>query len=237
MKACNFLWFFSLFFISSYTQAQEYMKLDDITNAAKRYLLNEMNKQDSYFSQNKVTIKSFSIDSRLQLKQCDKPLTFDHNQSSKIKGITAVKVSCSGPHAWAIYTKHDVTIQKTVVVINKNLPKHHILQANDVSYGTRNTTNLRSGYMTDTKLLVGKQLTRPIKEGQVLYRHQLTQAEIVKKGDKVNVSAKIGALTVVTSGIALADGRRGEQIDVENKRSSRIIRTIVTGPSAVEVIL
>ena len=67
--------------------------------------------------------------------------------------------------------------------------------------------------------------------------HKMEQAEIVKKGDKVNVSAKIGALTVVTSGIALADGRRGEQIDVENKRSSRVIRTVVTGPSAVEVIL
>ena len=237
MKAGNYLCFFSLLFTANLVGATEYAQLDDLSKAAKTYLQKLVGKQSNYSSEKYVTITSHLIDSRLKLKKCDKPLTFDHNQKTTFNGTTSIKVSCSSPHPWSIYTKHMVSIKKSVLVINKNLPKGHIISNRDISYATKNTKNLRNGYISDKSFVLGNQLKRSIREGQPIYNNQLEPVELIKKGDKVNISAKVGSLTVMTSGTALDNGRKGEQIDVKNKHSSRVIRTKIIGPSSVEVIL
>jgi flagellar basal body P-ring formation protein FlgA len=241
MKAGNYLCFFSLilslFFVSNAAGSADYVELEDLAKAAQAYLKKQVNQQSSYSSQKDVSIKSHTIDSRLQLKQCDKPLTFSHNQNTKISGTTSVKVSCSGPMPWAIYTKHFVSIKKSVLVINKNLPRGHIVTDNDINYSPKKISTLRNGYISDKSFVLGSQLKRPVREGQPIYSHQIEPVELIKKGDKVNISAKVGSLTVVTSGTALNNGRKGEQIDVKNLRSSRVIRTKIIGVNTVEVIL
>lgn len=237
MKAGNYLCIFSLFFTTSSVSASEYVNLDSLTSAANAYLTELVSQQSTYSSKKQVSVTSQAIDSRLKLKKCDKPLTFEHNQNTKINGSTSVKVSCSSPHAWAIYTRHHVFIKKSVLVINKNLPKGHVLTDRDFSFSTKNTSKLRNGYISDKSAVLGNKLKRSIREGQPIYNYQLEPIDMVKKGDKVNISAKVGSLTVVTSGIAMDTGRKGEQIDVQNQRSSRIVRTRIIGPNSVEVIL
>jgi flagella basal body P-ring formation protein FlgA len=236
MKAGNYLCFFSLLFTANIVDATEYEQLDDLSKAAKTYLEKLVDKQLSYSSKKYMSITSHSIDSRLKLKKCDKPLAFRHNQKTTFNGTTSIKVSCSSPHPWSIYTKHMVSVKKSVLVINKNLPRGHIVTDTDISYATKNTKNLRNGYITDTSFVLGNQLKRSVREGQPIYNHQLEPVELIKKGDKVSISAKVGSLTVMTSGTALDNGRKGEQIDVKNKHSSRVIRTKIIGPSSVEVI-
>lgn len=240
MKAGNFLYnflrFFTLVFISQSLYAQDNSHMAQIVASARLYLEEAIEKQSGFSSKQHVNITSHELDSRLQLKRCDKPLTFSHNTNAKISGITSVKASCRGSHPWSIYTKHRVSTSKSVIVINKTLPKHHIIQANDISLAVRDTIKLRNGYITDQSLVIGQKLRRPIKEGDAVYHHQLSAPKLIKKGDKVNIAAKTGSLTVVTSGIALDNGRKGEQIDVENLRSSRVIRTRVIGRNRVEVI-
>lgn len=241
MKAGNYLCLFSLIFslilLPSAASATKYVELEDLAQAAKVYLEKQVDQQSHYSSKKYVSIKSHTIDSRLKLKKCDKPLTFTHNQNTKISGTTSVKVHCSSPFPWAIYTKHLVSIKKSVLVINKNLPKGHIVTDTDINYSTKNIRTLRNGYISDKSFVLGSQLKRPVREGQPIYSHQLEPIELIKKGDKVNISAKVGSLTVVTSGTALDNGRKGEQIDVKNLRSSRVIRTKIIGASSVEVIL
>jgi flagella basal body P-ring formation protein FlgA len=237
MKAGNYLCLFSLLLMPSLVGASEYVQTDELTTAAKTYLEKLISKQSHYSSKKYVSITSHPIDSRLQLKKCGKPLTFSHNKNTALNGTMSVKVSCSSPHPWAIYTKHVVSIKKSVLVINRNLPKGHIVADTDISYAIKNTKNLRNGYITDTSFVLGNQLKRSLREGQALYSHQLEPVELIKKGDKVNISARVGSLTVVTSGTALDNGRIGEQIDVRNKRSSRVIRTKIIGSNSVEVIL
>jgi flagella basal body P-ring formation protein FlgA len=304
MKSGNFLCVFSLFFISQIGYAQDNVKVEDLVSSAKAYLQLMIDKQPSYSSNKQVTIYSFPLDSRIKLKQCDKPLTFSHNQNTQLKGTTSVKTSCRGSRPWSIYTKHRISATKTVLVMNKNLPKNHIVKDsdinyavkdtlqlrdgyitdktqvlghklkrpakegkpiytyqiestelksilvinknlprnhivkdNDVSYVTKDTLVLRDGYITDKAMVLGQKLRRPVKEGKPIYAHQIEPVELIKKGDKVNIAAKMGALTVVTSGIALDDGQKGDQIDVENVRSSRVIRTRVISLDTVEVIM
>jgi len=237
MKSGNFLCIFLLFFLAQPGYAQDNVSIEVLVNSAKAYLQQIIDKQPSYSSNKQMTIYSFPLNSRAKLKKCDKPLTFSHNQNTRLKGLTSVKVSCRGSHSWSIYTKHRISATKSVLVVNKNLPKNHIVRDSDVSHVIKNTQKLRKGYISDKSFVLGQKLKRSVREGKPIYSYQIEPAELIKKGDKVNIAARMGALTVMTSGIALNDGQKGEQIDVENVRSSRVIRTKVIGTNTVEVIM
>lgn len=237
MKVRNILYIFSLYILHLNAEAAGYMDLKALTQDAKFYLQSEVHKDLPDSDHKNVNITSSTLDQRLKLHRCDKPLTFTHSRSSTIKGTVSVKVSCHSPHAWSIYTKHKVALEKHIVVADKNLLKNHILSSSDLSFVKRNIYNERAGYSDNKASLIGQQLKRPIAKGYVIYHNLLTQADVIKKGDTVNVIATVGQLSVITSGVALSNGRMGEQIDVENRRSSRIIRVEITGKNAVKVIM
>jgi flagella basal body P-ring formation protein FlgA len=237
MKVCNFLYFFSLSLLSIGIQAKQYTHLGSLLEESKQYLQEKVYQDLPHEDHSAVNITSSGVDSRLKLHACDKPLTFQHRDSSKMKGTVSVKVSCNSPYAWSIYTKHKITLEKNIIVAKKHLTKNTILTATDLSFIQRDIYTQRTGYHLDTTSLIGKQLTRPLAKGAIIYQKQLTQAQMIKKGDNVSVVAKVGGLSVITTGTALSNGRIGEQIEVENKRSSRIIRAEITGKNSVEVIL
>lgn len=237
MKVRNILYIFSLYTIQLNAEAVGYMDLNGVVQEAKNYLQSEVYKDLSVDDRNDVKITSANLDRRLKLHHCDNPLTFEHQRSSKMKGTVSVKVSCRSPHAWSIYTKHQITLQKLIVVADKNLLKNHILSANDLSFVKRDIYTERIGYSHHKSAVVGQQIKRSVAKGGVIYHHILTRADVVKKGDTVNVVATVGALSVITSAVALTNGRIGEQIDVENRRSSRVIRVEITGKNAVKVIM
>jgi flagella basal body P-ring formation protein FlgA len=237
MKLCNFLWIFSLPLLCHGVQAKTLVNLEELLTDSRAYLRQEIRKNLNTGEYSAVKIVSQAIDTRLTLHPCDKSLTYTHRDTEKITGSVLIKVSCSSPYAWSIYTKHKVALEKKVITANKNLPRHHILSEDDLSSITLDIYKQRAGYTTDKKLLIGQQVKRRISVGNVIYSHQLKIPLRIKKGDTVNVTAKVGALSVITSGIALTNGRKGEQIDVKNRRSSRIVRAEITGTNSVKVIM
>ncbi len=237
MKACNFLYFFCGFLLSSYSYAAEKLPLASIVAQAERYLQAQVAQTLPQTDQNNIQITSSALDHRLSLSHCDKPLTFSHRQSANLQGRVSIKVSCHSNQPWAVYTRHYTSLYKAVVTTNKPLPRNHILQASDFTTINKDIFKQRPGFINNINQLIGKRLKRPIKSGSMLYGYHLSQPAMIKKGHNVNVIAKIGGLSVITSGIALSSGKYGEQIKVENTRSSRIITAEITGPDTVEVVL
>ena len=237
MKARNYFSLFSLLFLIEATYAAEYEDLVKITKDSETYLKNQLYKELTQRDHPHVNISSHNLDKRLRLKACAKPLTREHRRSSALQGSISVKVSCNTQHSWSIYTKHRIALEKEVLVFRNNVSKHQLVTQDDLMFIKRDIYTLRPGYMTNTSSVIGQQLKRTIAQGQLVYGELLQLANIVEKGDAVNVIAKIGLLSVITPGIALSDGRKGDQIRVENKRSSRVIHAEVVGPNTVEVIL
>ena len=91
------------------------------------------------------------------------------------------------------------------------------------------------GYLTDPNQALGKKLTRPLQADQIIVPAMLLLAESVRRGDHVIISARSGGITVRMPGEAMASGVLGEQINVRNQRSQRVIRARITGPGQVEV--
>ena len=173
--------------------------------------------------------------SHLQFPKCDKPLTLSL-QGQSIQRNTSVKVSCLGAHPWSLYLTSTISIKKSVIAVRQELPRHHIVRKDDLVEVKQNVYNLRNGYITSPNLVIGKQLKRALRTGDVIYNYQLQAPDIIKKGDRVTVIAKRGSLAVISPGIALNDASEGERLRVENQRSSRIIHTRAIAPGTAEVL-
>jgi flagella basal body P-ring formation protein FlgA len=58
---------------------------------------------------------------------------------------------------------------------------------------------------------------------------------MVCKGDIISIFAKTSTLTIKTQGVALKDGNLGEQIQVKNQKSGKIVSGRVKDVDSIEV--
>ena len=83
--------------------------------------------------------------------------------------------------------------------------------------------------------------SRRIRSGQILDPRKLESPPLVIKGNQVVITATKDGFTATkdgftasTKGVALEPGTRGEQIDVQNSSSGKVIKAVVTGLNQVQ---
>ena len=76
---------------------------------------------------------------------------------------------------------------------------------------------------------IGLEATRTIRAGSPLSVSDVTAADLIRKGEKVTLIMKRGALTITVDTIAMEDGKIGEQVELSNTESGKVIRGIVSG--------
>jgi flagella basal body P-ring formation protein FlgA len=97
------------------------------------------------------------------------------------------------------------------------------LKQSDLELSKTNISRLNRGYFTDLKEVVGMQLKRRFRRGEIITPHMVKAPKIVKRGDIVPLVAKKDRFYVKMKGKALMNGAEGERIRVKNLSSSRII--------------
>lgn len=221
-------------------QAAAIEKTSDIQRAAQTFLegyYRERAATNPQRQDEEIHVSVNKPDPRLRLTACDKPLTPSFKHQPAGNGRTTVKVSCQGSQPWSLYLVATVTIRAPVAVASHTLERGSILAPDDIRLGLRDTTGLGRGYVRDLQRLVNMQLKRPLAPGEVIRLSNVVAQKAIARGDQVIIEAKAGSISVVTPGIALADGRVGQQISIRNSKSKRIIKARVSGPGKVEVIL
>jgi flagella basal body P-ring formation protein FlgA len=63
----------------------------------------------------------------------------------------------------------------------------------------------------------------------------LIEPKIIKRGERVMITAAKSGIGIRMNGIAQSDGNRGQVIRVKNQNSERVINAIVTGIGEVTV--
>jgi flagella basal body P-ring formation protein FlgA len=99
----------------------------------------------------------------------------------------------------------------------------------------RQTVNNLDNPVLNKEQLIGKQVDRTLKTGRAIEQRHIVSPPIVKDGEMLKVFARKGALQISTSGIAKANGRLGETIQVKNISSNKLIYCRVDGPGMVSV--
>lgn len=177
------------------------------------------------------------LDPRLRMPMCDRELTATLESPAQPIGRVTVKVRCEGASPWTVFVPAQVKLFREVVVVARPLKRTGIISFEDVALRERDISQINQGYMTSVDQAIGQRLTRPMVTDQVVTLVHLEQAEVIRKGDQVVISASSGGLNVRMPGEALSNGGMSEQIRVKNLNSNRVIKARVTAPGQVEVAL
>jgi flagella basal body P-ring formation protein FlgA len=183
----------------------------------------------------KYEIGGVQIDPRLQLPQCEQPLQV-FAQSGEIKaGRNTMGVRCHGEKGWTIYSMVTVKSFKEVLVLNRSLRRGDVTRAEYLSTETRDVGLIQQGYLTELDDVVDKQAVRNIPAGSVLSKQHFTDLTMVRRGERVNIQSGKSGVLISAVGTAMADGAKGQKINVKNLSSKRVIQATVVDAGQVSV--
>ncbi len=188
-------------------------------------------------TEGRYEIQVNQLDPRLRMTACDKELTATLESPATPIGRVTVKVRCEGSSPWTVFVPAQVKLFRNVVVTTRPLKRAGIIEPGDVALRERDISLINQGFLVSTAEAIGQKLARPTVIDQVITQAHLEQAEVVRKGDQVVISATSGGLVVKMPGEALSNGGLNEQIRIKNLNSQRVIKARVTAPGQVEVAL
>lgn len=235
MRVSNFcrLLYISLF-LAGNACAQGFHDLNQITFSVKQQLLQELTSKhpDARFE-----ISVNRLDPRLRLPQCDEALTLKNKSRNQNASNMTVQVSCQGTTPWSLYISSQIKQWMPVVISSRAVAKGVHLTQEDLKTEIRDVRRMNSGAITDTNQVIGMQLKRPLRANESIRSSSLSPPLLVEKGDQVTVIASSGSFSVKIAGIALAKGKLGDQIRVQNAITEKIIKARITEKGQVSVTL
>ncbi len=178
------------------------------------------------------------LDNRLRLPICPQgALRADLESPAEPVGRVTVRLSCESDVRWRLFIPAQVSLFQPVLVTTRPLSRHSVVTAQDVTLLERDVGLLNNAYLTDLEQVDGLRLRRQVSADTVLTPNQLEQEEVVRRGDKVVISAANAQVSVRMPGEALESGNLGSQIRVRNSRSGREVKARISGPGQVEVAM
>ncbi len=125
----------------------------------------------------------------------------------------------------------------TVVVTNSPLARHTIIEEEQLTTEFRDVSFLPDNFIADPGLAVGLETTRSLGKGAVFYSNFLKNPTLVRRGDRVTITAKNGAVKVSAPGEIRNSGGLGETVQVKNLLSRQIVQATVIDKDTVRVEL
>lgn len=184
-----------------------------------------------------LEIKVQSIDQRLQLKPCSQALTFESNEAQRLPGRALVKASCQGAAPWSLYVPANVSWVQPIVFSAHSLQRGQNIDASDVYIDKVRITRAGVQYLHSIDQVLGKMTARRLAADKPIDWRFLQQADLVRKGETVQLIAKNGSIAIRIDGEALGNGSKGEQIRVRNTLSNRVVDAMVIARGKAEIRL
>lgn len=179
-----------------------------------------------------------SLDPRLSLAPCpDGGIDVEFSSEPMETTQPSLLVSCAGNRPWRMYLSVSLEIHGDALVAARPLNRGDRVSAGMVATERVVVNAIRQGAITNPENLIGLEMKRPVRAGTPFTPHLVTTPDAVSRGDHVMIIARSQAFAVKTRGKALASGRIGEQVLVENLSSQRTLRARVVAPGQVEIAM
>lgn len=125
-------------------------------------------------------------------------------------------------------------VMAPVYVAQTDINRGSALSDDLFSVEVRDINNIKKPF-TANESLSHKQVTRPLREGDILSYAQIESIPLVHRGDSVKVRLNSNGLNITMTGIARANGGLNDVIRVQNTSSNKIFYAKVLAPGLVEV--
>lgn len=177
------------------------------------------------------------LDSRLNLKPCDTPLSIKFIQAQKTMGNTSLTIRCESPVNWQIRLPVKVDIYQDVAVTKSPMIKGQTLDALDIKYRKKRVSGLHQGYFTEKDSLERLQAKRNLPANSILTTGNLAPRLMVTSGQQVTIVLNFEGLQIKSTGKALQSASHGQLVKVRNTQSNKIIEGTVASEGVVHVRL
>lgn len=228
--------FLLLITLPIHAEIQPKMTPQDVEAAVQQSVLAEIKRtaQRQNWQHYQTNLVIFVPESAKHLAQCQAPLIIASRDNQALPmGNLKRSVQCQdGDNDWRINTSVKVTLSLPVAVASQTLNRDAHITAASVRLETR-TLNRAVHFVADLSQIIGQQVSRRMRTGQVVDASFITLPPLVEKGNEVVIIAAKGTFQASTKGIALETGGAGEQIKVQNSRSKKVIHAVVTGLNQV----
>lgn len=184
-----------------------------------------------------ITYELGTLDSRLTLADCISGPEVVFSGDPWRSTHPRLMISCDGARPWKIFLSSTVEIRGEAFVAARPLGRGDRLGEEMINRSQVVVNSVRRGAVKDLENLVGMEISRPINAGTVFTPDLVSAPDAVERGDHVIITARSGNFSVQSRGKALANGRIGEQVRIENLSSSRTIRARIIAPGHVEVVM
>jgi flagellar basal body P-ring formation protein FlgA len=211
--------------------------IDQLRDQVSEFIKASLDADPSQTAGKQFEISVSSLDSRLRLSECDRPLAMSYVNSSAMSGNVSVKVICSGNKPWSMFVPAKINTFAEIATSKHALARGNVLAAGDVVFRRMNTNQAGAGYILDPRQFVGMELKRPLQIGETLRMSHLKPAQVVRKGERVVIESVTRGVSVVASGKALSNGELGQRIQVQNEQSMRVVDAKIVAPGKVLIAL
>ncbi len=209
--------------------AKEYQSVESIEKKITQFILNNIDTTQDF------KIEVHHLDSRLKLPKCSIPIEAYSRKATLKAGILSIGIRCKGDHPWGLYNSAKLSIYKSVLVLTQSLSRHTLVTIDHVTNERRPSNKLSRGFFTHFTQINGSISARNLQAGSILRPSQIITQKLIKKGDKVTISAKSKSFKIHMSGHALMGGRLGDTIRVKNSKSKKIVEGTITAAGVISV--
>jgi flagellar basal body P-ring formation protein FlgA len=201
---------------------------DSIYELVKQTLIKNI-KADDY------EINVLPLDNLLRLPECAQPLTAVMTSDVINPGRTTVGVRCDKGAKWSIFTSAMVKIFDQVFILTQPIQLGEMLSHQHLTLEKRDVSNLRGDFVTRIEQLENKKATRYLPKGSIISLKYFVEPFLVKRGERVTISAIKSTFNIDMKGIAMTDGIKDQRISVKNESSGRMINATVIEAGRVSV--
>ena len=220
---------FGLLLLNTPAAAQN-QSLKSIESLFKRFLTAELASKYKDFN-----YRIAPLDSRLTLPSCEQqPEVFIPRGALKA-GRNTIGLRCNSGKRWTIYSSVNIKIYQPILILTRSLSRGEILTPQHITYQKMDLALLRQGYLDTPGSILNRQAKRNLAKGAVLLPRLFEMPDWVKRGETVKIQASNPRFQISMNGVALMNGKKGQNIRVRNTRSKRIVQARVTHPGEVTV--
>jgi flagella basal body P-ring formation protein FlgA len=231
MNNRHILFILTFIWLTPVRAEQSFQSHETIYKAAREYIEQYIKASDEY------QIDIVPLDSLLTLPACSKPLeAFTTGDLTKVKsGRIAVGVRCNSEKKWSIFISAIVKVYYRVAVLTQPVKRGDTITRGHFSIEKREVAKFGDELMTQAEQVENKQALRSLPAGAILTSRNVAEPKLIKKGDKIIISASQPGFSVRMSGLAMMDGAKGQTIRIKNQNSGRIVNATVIEPGVVSV--
>ena len=208
---------------------QKFQSLDSIYELVKDTVARNINTSAEY------EISVLPLDSQLKLPECTEPLEAFTTTDSIKAGRTSIGIRCNAEKKWSIFTSAVIKVYETVIVLSRSVQRGEIITRQHLATEKRDVSNLRGDFVTQVEQVENKQAARYTQAGTILGLRSFIEPRLIKRGDKIIISAIQPAFAIRMNGVAMMDGTKSQLIRIKNENSGRIINATVIEPGLVSV--